>query len=185
MKLLTLKGWDLKVSEEIWGLVPFSKILKRDKGKEKEMALKEVLFIYFFSDIKSDYILMEEGVRILEIKKDIGLPDKWKKDAVIDAAIDICNREVSVIEKLYIQSLKGAKAVGNFLEKSEELLNERDKNDRPIYKINDIANGLKSIPKVMSDLKSAYKEVIKEREDNSNKKKGSKSFNIFEDGINI
>ena len=35
----------------------------------------------------------------------------------------------------------------------------------------------------MADLKAAYKEVVKEQEDNENKKKGSKSFNTFEDGF--
>jgi len=184
MKLFELKGWELQVSEEAWGLSPFSKILKRDKTKGKEKALKEALFVYFWSDVRSNYIHMPDEVKLLEIKGDIGLPDKWEKDSVIDEAIELYGRvSTSVIEKLYLQSLKSAQAIGDYLENAAVLLAERDNNGRPVNDIAKITGAVQKVPKLMRDLKDAYKEVVKEREDNDNKKKGSKKFNIFEDGI--
>ena len=186
MKLFNVKGWDLIVAEETWGLVPFAKILKRDKTKDKQVALKEMLFVYFWCDVRSNYINMSDEDKLSEIKKDIGLSKTWKIDVVMTGAIELYNRvSTTVIEKLYMQSLKSAQAIGDYLENSAALLKERDKNDRPVNDISKITIAVQKVPKVMRNLKEAYKEVVKEQEDNDNKKKGSKQFNTFEDGIDI
>jgi len=186
MKLFEFKNWKLTVSEEAWGLLPFKKILDRDKTKEKENALKEMLFIFFWSDIRSNYINMPDSQKLEEIKKDVGLSSKWKKDSVINEAITLYEKlGQSVIETLYKQSLKGAQAVGNYLENSEALLYERDNNGKPVNDISKITTALQKVPNLMKDLKNAYKEVVREREDNDNKKKGSKQFNTFEDGLTL
>lgn len=186
MKLFDLKGWNLTVSEEAWGLVPFSKILKRDKTKEKEIALKEMLFVYFFCDIRSNYLHMDEDTRCNEIKKDVGLPDKWEKDVIIDEAIEFYSkRSKSVVQQLYEDTLMSAQAIGNYLRRTDELLEERDNYGKPVYDITKITNANEKVPKLMANLKAAYKEVVKEIDDNENKKRGSKSFNTFEDGLTI
>ena len=46
-----------------------------------------------------------------------------------------------------------------------------------------ITASVQKVPKLMSDLKAAYIEVVKEQEDKDNRQKGSKTFNIFEDGL--
>ena len=53
-----LKDGVLTVEDQIWGLEPFKKILKRDKSRNKDLALKEMLFIYYYTDIKSDYLII-------------------------------------------------------------------------------------------------------------------------------
>lgn len=181
MRLFEMRNWSLIISEETWGLLPFSKILKRDKSKEKEKAMKEMLFIYFYCDIRSDYLTMEEIDRLKEIKHDIGLPEDWVIDKVIQEGIDLYVKHDSVLEKLYRQTLKAVTAVGNYLENAEVLLAERDKQDKPVNDISKITTAIQKVPKLMSDLKSAYKEVVKEKEDLENKKKGSKAFNVFEE----
>lgn len=185
MKLFKMKNWVLTVDEEVWGLSPFKKILKRDKTKEKEIANAEVLFIWYWADIKSDYLLMNEKDRLVELKKDIpALPDDWEKDEVIDEAIELYKKlSTTILRELYMKALQAAKDVGEYLENTKELLYERDKSDRPVTKISDITRGLKDIKVIMRDLKAAEKEVIKETEDNEGKKSGSKSFALFEDGL--
>lgn len=184
MKLFKIEKWSLFLEEEVWGFSAFNKLLKRDKTKEKEIALKEMLFVYFYTDVKSDYLHMQDEEKLIEIKKDIGLPVKWKLDKDILDAIELYKKlSHTVIEQLYLQSLKSAAAIGDYLENSAELLAERDNNGRPVNDISKITMAVQKIPKLMGDLKAAYKEVVKEQEDNENKKKGSKSFNIFEDGF--
>ena len=187
MKLFEMKGYTLQVSEEAWGYIPFKKILDRDKSKNKEIAFKEMLFIWSFCDIKSNYNYMTDlEVRTSEIKKDIGLPDKWKKDKVIEEAILFYNKmSKSIIEELYEGAVKAATDVNEYLKQTDILLKSRTNAGTPVYKISDITNGLKSIKVIMRDLKEAYKEVVKEKEDLEGKKKGSKEFNIFEEGLNI
>lgn len=183
MKLFKMVNWNLQVAEEAWGLSAFKKILTRDKSQEKEKALKEMLFVYFYCDIKSDYLSMEEEEKISEIKKDVGLPIKWKKDKVIDDAIALYLKPTTVIEKLYRQTISSATAIGDYLENTAALLAERDLNGKPVTDIAKITASVQKVPKLMADLKSAYKEVVKEQEETENKQKGSRKFNTFEDGF--
>tara|TARA_R110002124_G_scaffold281430_1_gene455723 strand:- start:86253 stop:86807 length:555 start_codon:yes stop_codon:yes gene_type:complete len=184
MKLFEMKNWSLTVSEEAWGLVPFKKILDRDKSKDKSRALAEVLFVWFWSDIKSDYRIMEPEIRLEELKKDIAnLPNKFVIDDIIQGAIDCYEKHKTIIQKLHEKSLVSANDVGNYLENTKALLEERDNQGRPIIKIADITRGLKDVKIIMKELKETEKEVIKEQHDTSGKKKGSKEMNIFEDGL--
>ena len=187
MKLFEMKDWQLQVSDEAWGLLPFNKILKRDKTKDKTIAIAEMLYIWYFCDIKSDYLIVPTKDRGLEIKKELAaLPAKWKPDKVIQEGIDLYKkRSVTVVQKLYQQSLKSASDIGDYLENTDILLNERDMQGKIVTDIAKITASVQKVPKLMSDLKSAYKEVVKEQEDTENKKKGSKSFNTFEEGLNI
>jgi len=52
-----MKDFNLQVAPELWGLLPFKVILKRDKSRGKEQAFKEVLFIYYYTDVRSDYFM--------------------------------------------------------------------------------------------------------------------------------
>ena len=183
MKLFEIKNWELVASEESWGLLPFKKILTRDKSKEKEIAMKEMMFIYFYCDIRSDYLAMKESDRIEEIKKDVGLSKSWKIDSALQEAIDTYSKFQSPLETLYKQTLNATAAIGEYLDNAKALLAERDASGRPVNDISKITTAVKSVPKLMSDLKAAYKEVVKEKEDLDNKKKGSRSFNTFEEGL--
>jgi hypothetical protein len=128
---------------------------------------------------------MKEELRIEELKKDIpGLGEKWVVDGLIEEAIALYRKlSQTVIEKLYLQSLQSASDIGDYLEHTAALLAERDNYGKPTIDIGKITMAVQKVPKLMADLKSAYKEVIKEQEDNENKKKGSKKFNTFEDGF--
>lgn len=184
MKLFKLKNWQLTVSEEAWGLSAFKKLLDRDKTKGKQIAHAEMLFIYYWCDIKSDYTAMSEPDRLIELKKDIdGLSDDWEIDEDMKAAIALYSKFETIIERLYRQAYQSASDIGDYLENTKALLDERDKYGKPVIDIAKISAANSRMPKLMADLKAAYKEVIKEQEDNENKKKGSKSFNTFENGF--
>ena len=185
MKLFEVKQWQLQVKEEAWGYKPFKKLLTRDKTKDKEKALKEMFFIWNYCDVKSDYMHMTDlKVRETEIKKDIGLPVKWKIDADIKDAIELYERNsVTVVEQLYRRTLEAASAIGDYLGNTKELLAERDVQGKVVTDIAKITASVQKVPKLMSDLKAAYIEVVKEQEDKDNRQKGSKTFNVFEDGL--
>lgn len=185
MKLFEMKNWQLQVSDEAWGYKPFKKLLTRDKTKDKGKCLKEMLFIWNYIDVKSDYMhLTDLDVRMSEIKKDIGLPDSWKLDADMKVAIDFYqSRSQTVIEQLYRQTLEAASAIGDYLGNTKALLAERDMQGKVVTDIAKITASVQKIPKLMSDLKAAYTEVVKEQQDKDNRTKGSKSFNTFEDGL--
>ena len=187
MRLFEMKDWVLSVREECWGLSPFKKILKRDKSRDKAMALKEMLFIYYYSDIKSDYsIITNELIKTEEIKKDVGLPENWKIDSVMQEAIEFYeSRSITVIGKLYKNALKAANDVSEYLTLTDVLLAERDNSGKPVNTITTITGGIKKIKEIMQDLKVAEKEVVKEQQELEGRMKGSKTMSIFEEGLNL
>lgn len=187
MKLFQMKDFSLQVDEIAWGLLPFKAILKRDKSRTKETAFKEMLFIYYYTDIRSDYAtIADSGIRLREIKKDIGLPEDWKIDDVIKEALRYYDSmSLSPIAKLYKSSLKAADDISKYLEKTDELLAERTANGSTVTTLATITGSLKSVPIIMRDLKAAYKEVLSEQKELEGRTKGSRTLNAFEDGLSF
>lgn len=185
MKLFEMVKHDLRISPEVWGLLPFKKLLDRDKTKGKELAFKEMLFIFYYCDIRSDYSqIIDDQLRLQEIKRDINLPEKWKIDEDIKEAIRLYEKHaITAIGRLYKSSLKAANDVAKYLENTEILLAERTMNGGLVTKINDITNSLAKVPKIMQDLKSAYKEVVAEQKEMEGRTKGSKTLGFYEDGL--
>ena len=185
MKLFKMENHNLQVEEAVWGLLPFQDLLKRDKTKHKEIANKEMLFIYYFSDIRSDYVyITDDVIRAAEIKKDIGLPEKWELDSLVQVAIDFYNsKSTTPIANLYKSSLKSVDDISNYLKKTDSLLNERTDKGSVVTAINTITASLKLVPGLMRDLKAAYKEVIAEQKEMEGRTKGSRTLGMFEDGL--
>lgn len=182
MKLFKMKDWNLQAAEEAWGISAFKTLLDADKSKDKELAMKELLYVYFFCDIKSDFTILPEIERGDVIKSEIGLPKKWKHGKEIDEAIRVYRKySQTVIQRLYQQANKSAQDIGNYLENTDVLLAERDNNGKPVTDIGKITASVQRLPKLMADLKASYKEVVKEQEEMEGKKKGSKTMNTFED----
>ncbi len=173
----------VKYKPEVLLLEPFKKIVSRNKNKE--LAKKELAFVYLFSDLRSDYMyITDERSRKEELKKDLGLPNSWDIDDVIIEAIDFYRQRSTTINSiLYRDACKAASDISAYLSKTEELLSERDENGRPITDVTKIVNSLVKVPIIMKNLNMALQELIKEQEITEGKTKGSKQFNMFEDGL--
>lgn len=179
-----LKEGILTVEDQMWGLEPFKKILKRDKSRNKDLALKEMLFVYYYTDIKSDYLIIDSKFRKEEIIKDIGLPSDWKIDQLIQEAINFYEeRSLTVIGKLYKNALSAANDISEYLTKTKELLEERDDKGKPVTTLTTIVGGISKIKVVMQDLKAAEKELIKEKVETEGRMKGQQAMGLFEAGI--
>jgi hypothetical protein len=185
MKLFKMENYEVQVTEEAWALEPFKAILKRDKTKNKEKAFKEMAFIFHYADLRSDYMNITNPIdRSAEVKKDVGLPEGWKIDPIIDEAIDFyLERSTTILEKLYKDAVIAVDGVRKYLRESETLLKERDANDRPIFKPKDITASLKDVKDIMQQLKAAEKEVIKEKQETEGRTKGARTYGEFEDGL--
>ena len=186
MNGFTLRDGVLTVDDNLWGLEPFKKILKRDKSRTKDLALKEMLFIYYYTDIKSDYLIIDIKLRTEEIIKDLQLPDNWKIDSVMQDAINFYEeRSLTVIGKLYKNALLAANDISEYLTKTKELLEERDDRNKPVTTLTTIVVGISKIKVVMQDLKAAEKELIKEKIETEGRMKGQQQMGMFEVGLSF
>lgn len=175
--------YDVIINPEVLLLEPFAKVVK--KNKSKEMAKKELAFIYFYSDYRSDYMyIVNEEERKKELKKDLKLPDKWDIDPILEEAITFYKERSKTINTiLYEDACKAAIDISSYLRKTNELLEERDENGKPIVDITKIVNALGKVPIIMKNLNIAHQELIKEQAITEGRSKGSKQFNMFEDGL--
>jgi len=66
----------------------FAVLIKRDRTKSKTQASKELAFVFFYCDIKSDYMIhTDPTIRQKSIMADLGIKDSWKIDSKIEDAI--------------------------------------------------------------------------------------------------
>lgn len=182
MQLFQLKNYNV-VFEPITMMIDEFKAIA-DKNKNDALTLKEMSFIWFFTDIRSDFQnVIDEHERTIEIQKSISLPNDWKPSKEVLNAIDYY-REYSKTPSsgLYHASMVAAQFIEKKLKNPEALLEEVDGKGNPIYKLDTITRIMKDVPDIMKKLHDARQQVIKELESNS-QLKGNKSKAMFEDGI--
>ena len=187
MKLFQFKDGELSVDPEVYGLLPFKAILKKDKSRNKEQAFKEMLFIFYYTDIRSFYLIISNvDERVSEIKKDIGLDPEWKIDKVVQEAIDFYElRSLTVIGKLYKNALKSIDDMSDYLGMTDLLLRERTNNGGTVTTLPMITSAQEKLPKIMQNLKSAEKEVLKEQQELEGRTKGSRTMSMYEEGLSF
>lgn len=175
---------DLQIRESLWTLLPFRAILKRDKSRFKETAKKEVAFIYHYAHTKSKYIIIEQlDIREEEIKKDIGLPENWKIDKVILECIAHIESSRTVIEKLFYNTIEAVNSISDYLSHTSALLAERDNGGKPVHTLQNIVSSVSKVKQLIKDYKDIEKEYVREVESLEGKSKGSREYNLFEEGL--
>ena len=88
MKLFKYEGYEVRVAPEALTLKPFKRLWTRDKSKNKEKAIEELSFLYFYCDPRSDYqYIVDDEDRLEAVKEGLGFPEDWKPDAALNAAI--------------------------------------------------------------------------------------------------
>lgn len=177
-------SYEVRFSEEAILLTPFKKIIARDKTKSKDLAVKELSFVWFYAELISPYQgIIDLKEREAEIIRDIELPKGWKQDKIIEEAVSFYkDRSRTIVSSLYDSALIAASAINDVFSNAKALIEEsKDK----IEATEKVIRALEKVPKVMANLKDAEKELIRQVEDKEGKKVGSKEFNIFEDGIKV
>lgn len=179
MKLFELTSdYNVVLSEEAYLLLPFKDIIDSDKSKTKETSIKELGFIWFYTDIKSDYnYILNDKEKENEIKKDLKLPSTWKRTKLIDTAIEFYReRSKTVSSSILANSL----FIANTVSDKMKTLVEND--TLSIAEIDKVASGLSKMPTIVASLQKLENTVLKEMSEKSDKV-GSQDKGMFEDGF--
>ena len=189
MNLIELASdYNIVINPILYSIKAFKDLIDRDKKKDKSRAIAEISFIYFYCDIRSDYMYITDlDKRVSEIKNDLAdLPKDWSPDDKVLNAVEVYKkRSTTILSALYESSCRAASDVSRYLDKTEELLEERDNNGKPIHDISKITTSLQRIPIIMKNLKLAHQELVKEQKEMEGRKTGERDFNLFEDGLEI
>jgi len=178
MKLFELSNWNVIISEESYMLKPFKVIIDKDKSKNKEVALKELAFLWFYTDIKSDYnYLLNEKEKAEEIKKDLNLDSKWTISEDLKKAIEFYKERTTTVSSVILNnSLFIANKLSNEMRKAVE------EGDLSINDIEKISKGLTQMPNIVASLQKLEQTVLKEINEKTDKV-GSQTKALFEDGL--
>lgn len=179
MKLFKYEGYKITISEEALLLKPFKAIWKRDKSLNKEKALSELGFIYFFCDIRSDYqYIVDEEARMASIKEGEGMPEDWTPDNVVLEAMQFYSTFKSTSALLLEDTRYAVDKLRKLLRGID--LTKTDNNGKPIYTLNTITATIKQVPALVKDLDEAERSIAKEIAQ-SDKVRGAQSKSIYED----
>ena len=179
MKLFKYEGYKITISEEALLLKPFKAIWKRDKSLNKEKALSELGFIYFFCDIRSDYqYIVDEEVRMASIKEGEGMPEDWTPDSVVLEAMQFYSTFKSTSALLLEDTRYAVDKLRKLLREID--LTQTDDKGKPIYTLNTITATIKQVPSLVKDLDEAERSIAKEIAQ-SDKVRGAQSKSIYED----
>lgn len=174
MKLFKRANFQLQVEPIVFTLKSFKKLDTRDRTVNKSQLEKELAFIYFVYDPRSDLqFIVDEQDRIEKAKELIGLDGKFKIDSDLQKAIDVYLSMTETSASLLIKDLK----VG--VEKLRKYLRDAEVDDETFDKY---TRALKELIPLSQKLSETERSVIKEVEEISNSR-GDKAMTILDGGF--
>ena len=176
MKLFRYEGYQLQISEEAYLLQPFKAIWKRDKNRDKSLALQELGYIYFMCDPRSDYMMfLDEKERDKQIRQGEGIKDTWKPDAAVKEAMAFYTNFKTDAALLLEKTRKNVKYI-------EGILDSIDVNqyDDPLTALDKLVNITSKLPKLSLEIAEAERKMVQEITQ-SDAVRGNQEKSMFED----
>lgn len=174
MKLFSRKDFRLQVEPIVFSIKAFKKLEARDRTVNKSQLEKELSFIYFVYDPRSDLqFIVDEQERIERVKELIGFDSKFKIDSDLQKAIDVYMLMTNTTSSDLVNEIRLE------IEKIKKYLRESEINDETFVKRTDIIIKMMSLSDKLSDLE---RKVVREVEEISNAR-GDKAMSILDQGF--
>ena len=177
-------------SLEIKTIDVFKKIVSRDRGstgdhdgRKKFKAIKELAYVYWSSTIGSPYNTnySDDKERMDAIKKEVGLSEKWKPDAVVQAACDKYKELQTTKLTLFLESVEtGLDNLSSYI-KDADLTKEIESGSRKgelVHDVNKIRAIVEKMPAMIESYNNMVNKVKKEQEQLTGR--GGVTINSFE-----
>lgn len=179
MKLFKYESYEVTVEPEALLLKPFKVLWVRDRSKSKEKAIRELGFVYFFTDPRSDYqYIIDEKSRIEAIKEGEGLGSNWTPDSKVLEAVEFY-KQFKPTSALLLETTR--ELVDKLMKQMRDLdLNERDERGKPVFPLNTVTATIEKVPDMVIKLDSAEKAIAAEIK-SSGSMRGQGEKTVFED----
>ena len=170
MGLFNLKDTQVILDPNVLAIPEFKALWDRDKTKTKDVATKELSFVYYVSDFNSPYFNIPEYKREKTVIDDFIKDESWSPDEAVKKAID---KYVILTEtpaaRLVLSTRRTIDKLGKYLDEAEI-------DNRTVKLVTD------TISKVSTVL-SAYaklEEIARKNQSESGRTIGNKSIGQFE-----
>jgi len=184
MNLFDIVNNNVEFSPQALSIKYFKVVWDKDKKKDKLKAIKELSYIYYMADERSDYqYLLDEDERSGQIIEDLDMGSGWKAESYINEAIAYYVRASTTTSTLLLSSTRNViQKISKFLDNIN--MEERDeRTKKPIHDISKITASVEKIPKLVKALSEIEKEIIKEKELKA--QSGNKEIGLFDDNEGI
>ena len=183
MKLFKYESYEVMIEPEALLLKPFKALWARDRSKSKERAIRELGFVYFFTDPRSDYqYIIHEKSRIDAIKEGEGLGADWQPDSKVMEAVEFY-KQFKPTSALLLETTR--ELVDKLMIQMKTLdLNERDEKGKPVFPLNMVTSTIERVPELVVKLDSAEKAISTEIKV-ANNMRGQGEKTVMEDDLNI
>lgn len=183
MKLFTYDKYRVTFTPEALLIKAFRDLVERDTTDNKDMALLELGFIYFFCDPRSDYSFMiNKEDRKETIKVQEGLPEDWEPDDMVKNAMETYSYLTQTSFSLLLEDSRFAiDQIRTFMR--DVNLKEEDDKGKPKYPINTIVSAVKQIPSLVKELAEAERVIARELEAGAGRMKAKRDKTVTEDGF--
>lgn len=164
MNIFELKDYVVTFSPQALILKPFKEIWLNDKSKDKEKAIKELSYVFYMADERSDYMyILDEDERKEAVIRDVDLDPNWIIPSYIQVAIDFYIEASQTTSTIMLRSTRDViTKISKFLDNID--LNERDRNMKPVFDIGKIVASVEKVPKLVKALNEIELEIVKEKE---------------------
>ncbi len=133
MIIFELKNYIVTFAPQALMLAPFKEIWDNDKSKDKEKAVKELSYVFYMSDDRSDYMyILNEDERKEAVIRDLNLEPGWIIPQYINEAMAFYVEASTTTSTQMLKSTRGViEKISKFLDDID--VNERDKNNKPLF----------------------------------------------------
>lgn len=174
MKLFKRIDYELIIDPIVFTMKAFKKLDTRDRTINKSQLEKELSFIYFVYDPRSDLqYIIDEVDRIDKAKEIIGLDSKFKIDADLQKAIDVYISMTETSASLLLQDIKIG--VGKLRTYLRDATVDADSFDK-------YTKSLKELIPMSQKISEAEKTVVKEVEE-LGELRGNKQQTLLDKGF--
>ncbi len=165
MNIFEMKGYVVTFSPQALMLKPFKEIWDNDESKDKTEATKELSYVYFMADERSDFMyILNEEERHEEVCRSLELGHgAWIVPHYVTDAIEYYIKMSETTSTRMLRSTRGVvEKISSFFDTVD--VNERDKNMKPVFNVDRIVSSVEKIPKLVRSLNEIEQEIVKEKE---------------------
>jgi hypothetical protein len=176
-ELFNIKDGKIVITPDKLAIPVFKQIYERDKSKNKDIAFKELSYIFFMVDFNSPYQSYPNDKKEKMIIEDI-FKDKWSPDKLVKEGI---TKYTEFTDTAVIRLVRSAQ---NACDKLADYFNNvdytlKDDNDKLVYTAKDVVLNLKNIGDI-SDSLSKLEEKIKKDIKQTSKVRGGGEPGMYE-----
>jgi len=187
MRLLREEKFKVLPDPELLLIPEFAALQRRDRSKTKTAYIKELAYIYFMHDHKSPYAIYTKDERLVRVIKDLGLPENYKPDSVVDLAVNKYLQFAQTPTIKTLTSIREGLLTSSRLIDTLRLRIERELKADEVEDLDALVRSVQrmleigeKLPKVIDQI-TALEEKIKKEQASDTRIKGGGKKGMFED----